>query len=54
VLVNPSASFVHVTNRLVEHEAKSILPAFRADYDYFAWLIRSSTVPEPVSVVVAR
>ena len=33
VLVDLSAGFVEVANRLVEHESKSILRAFRADYD---------------------
>ena len=42
VLVDLFANVVHVTNRLVEHEAKSIVPAFRADHDYFPWLIRGS------------
>jgi hypothetical protein len=36
VLVDLSAGFVHVRNRLVEHVTKSIVPVFRADYDYFA------------------
>src|SRR5260370_38676443 len=40
MLVDLSAGFVQVTNRLVEDETKSIGRAFRADYDYFAWLIR--------------
>src|SRR4029077_7817677 len=39
VLVDPSATFAHVTNPVVEHEAKSILSALSADHDYFAWLI---------------
>ncbi len=46
MLVDLSAGFVHVTNRLVEHVTKSIVPAFRADYDYFAWLIRSGDYAE--------
>ena len=33
VLVDLSAGFIKVANRLVEHETKRILPAFRADYD---------------------
>src|SRR6266849_5223009 len=40
MLVDLSAGLVHVTNRLVEGVTKSIVRAFRADYDYFAWLIR--------------
>jgi hypothetical protein len=34
-----SVGFVHVTNGLVEHVTKSVVRAFRADYDYLAWLI---------------
>ena len=40
LLVDLSAGLVNVTNRLVEDVTKSIGRGFRADYDYFAWLIR--------------
>src|SRR5919106_2560338 len=43
VLVDLSAGFVHVTNRLVEHVTKGIMPVFRADYDYFARLKRGDS-----------
>ena len=37
-LVDLSVGFIHVTNALVEHVTKSIVRAFRADYNYLAWL----------------
>jgi len=33
VVINFSAGFVHVTNRLVEYVSKTAVGAFRADYD---------------------
>ncbi len=40
VLVDLFASFVHVANAFIEHVTKGAVCALRADYDYFAWLIR--------------